>query len=413
MRPYLPVVGIGVLLFLGGCGEPDNSPGTAPTTQHETMTTASGVASSTTSPAETTFRIEVVEFAEANGVSPERAAEKLRSQGLQADALQRLYSLVGEGVIVSAAFGAEFARADELTLFVADEESVALVEGSFPDTGLDPAKTTVEVAPEEQPDDPWDWLETESYVVHEWLDSPGPHIFGTWRLIESNGATPQVPVLAGFAPVRWSLEPCSTWLGSVLTSAEGGVALTVESGNLDCGDSTQTVEALIVEVIEDSGGEFEVGFEGDQMTWTGSAGDSLLWQMDDSIDRGPPVYPPNRSEAHEKWARSPGPEMEGVWQLMEVSNEEPDAPVSLLVGVSTIGFDGLCNDFGGLFAVSADNQVGMNLSRTLMACFDSTGDVETQVNEVLAENAAMLRVSVEDDVMTWSNDRGPQMIWSR
>jgi hypothetical protein len=354
----------------------------------------------------------VVQFAEANGVSPEQASEKLRSQVLQGDALQQLYSLVGEGVIVSAAFGDDFARADELTVFVADEESVALVEDRFTDAGLDPAKTTVEVAPEEQPDDPWDWLETEPYADHVWLDSPGPHIFGAWRLVGSNGAVQQVPLLAGFG-TRWSVEACSTWLGNVLTSAEGSVVLTVDSEKLDCGDATQTVEELVVGVIAENGGEFEVGFEDDRMTWRGSAATSLVWQMDESVDSGPPVYPQNRSEAYETWAQSPAPEMEGIWHLQEVGNDDPAAPVSLFVGVSTVGFDGLCNDFEGLFAVSSEHQLGMNLYKTLMACPDPSGDVEEQLDKVLSDSDAMLRVSVDDDVMTWSNETGRQMIWFR
>jgi hypothetical protein len=149
------------------------------------------------------------------------------------------------------------------------------------------------------------------------------------------------------------------------------------------------------------------------MTWRGSTGDSLLWQMDESVDNGPPVYPQNRSEAYEMWAQSPAPHMEGIWHLLEVGNEDPAAPVSLNVGVSTISFDGLCNDFGGLFAVASDHQLGMNLSRTLEACSDSTGDVEEQLAPILLEKAAMHRVSIEDDVMTWSNETGPQMTWSR
>lgn len=376
------------------------------------MTTASGVGPSTTSPTQTTFPIEVVKFAEANGVSPEEASEKLHSQVLQADALQQLYSLVGEGVIVSAAFGDDFVRADELTLFVADEESVSLVEDRFTDAGLDPAKTTAEVAPEEQPDDPWDWLEREPYANHEWLDSPGPHIFGAWRLVGSNSAVPRVPLLAGFG-TRWSVEACSTWLGRVLTSAEGSVSLTVNSENLDCGDATETVEELVVGVIEENGGEFEVGFEGGRMTWRGSTGDSLVWQMNESMDSGPAVYPQDRSEAYEIWAHSPAPEMEGTWHVLEVGNEDPAAPVSLHVGVSTIGFGGLCNDFEGLFAVSSDHQLGMSLFQTDVLCDGPTGEVEQQLDKILMENSAMLRVSVDDIVMTWSNETGPQMIWSR
>jgi hypothetical protein len=84
MRPatrlYLHVVGFGLLLFLGGCGEPVDTPGAAQTTQDETMSTASGVGSSTTS---STFPIEVVLTAEANGTSLEEAAAILHGQGLQ------------------------------------------------------------------------------------------------------------------------------------------------------------------------------------------------------------------------------------------------------------------------------------------------------------------------------------------
>jgi hypothetical protein len=78
-----------------------------------------------------------------------------------------------------------------------------------------------------------------------------------------------------------------------------------------------------------------------------------------------------------------------------------------------MGFDGLCNDLQGLFAISTDSQLAMSLASTAMACFDATGDVETQLDQTLGENGHMLRVSVEDDLMTWSSQAGPQVVWSR
>ena len=40
-------------------------------------------------------------------------------------------------------------------------------------------------------------------------------------------------------------------------------------------------------------------------------------------------------------------------------------------------------------------------------------DVEAQLDKILVENEAMLQVSVDDDVMVWGNEGGPQLIWSR
>lgn len=131
------------------------------------------------------------------------------------------------------------------------------------------------------------------------------------------------------------------------------------------------------------------------------------------IDSGPPVYPPNRSEVLDAWDESPAPEMEGVWHLQEVGTEDPAAPVSLEIGVSTMRFDGLCNDFEGLSGISVDNQLAMSLFSTDKGCFDATGDVEAQLEETLGENGYILRVSVQNDVMTWSNQAGPQVVWSR
>lgn len=411
-RLFLSVFGLGVLLLLAGCGEPADSLGAVATTQGESIATTTSVGASAMSSTDSTFPIEVVQFAEASGLSPAEAAEILEGQRAQGEGYERLVGLVGEGLIVEAAFDEDYARADELTVFVVDEEAVAVVEDRLIEAGLDSAKTKVEVAPEAQPDDPWDWLRIEPYVEHEWLDSPGPHILGAWRLVESNGVSPPVPVLAGFG-TRWGVEACSTWLGDVLTSADGRVTISVDYESLDCDDATETVEELIVDVIAENEGEFEVGSVGDTMTWTGSAGGGFVWQMDESIDRGPHVYPPNRPEALDAWAGSPAPEMEGVWHLLEVGAEDPAAPVSLHVGVSTIRFEGLCNDLEGLFALSADNQIGLNLHQTLVDCSDSTGDVEAQLNEILGENGHLLGVSVEGDVMTWANQAEPQVIWSR
>lgn len=411
LRFCLPASWLGILLLLAGCGEPGATAGSVPTTTGENMATKS-VGPLTTSSRDSTLPIEVVQFAEASGLSPEQAAVILEGQISQNEGYERLRGLVGEGIIVEAAFHEDYARADELTVFVVDEAAVALVEDRLTEAGLDPARTTVEVAPEVLPDVPWDWLETEPFAGHAWLESPGPHILGAWQLIESNGASPQVPVLAGFG-TRWSVEACPTWLGDLLTSADGSVTITTDYERLDCGDATETVEESIVDVIAENEGEFAVGFEGDTMTWRGSGGAGLIWQIDDSIDSGPPVYPPNRSGALDAWAESMAPEMEGVWHPHEVGTEHPAAPVSLHVGVSTMRFEGLCNDLEGLFGISVDNRLAMSLYSTDMGCSDATGEVEAQLDETLGENAYILRVSVENDAMIWSNQHGPQVIWSR
>lgn len=416
--PVMAIVSFAVVigLFVGAgflFGGQDQTPATD-ATQPPSPDATQAPSPDTTQPSTTdsTYPVEVVQFAEASGLSLAEAAEILEGQMSQNQGYERLLGLVGEGIIVEAAFHEDYARADELTLFVVDEQAVALVEDRLAEAGLDPAKTTVEVAPETPPEDPFDWLDAEPFLGHDWLDSPGPHIWGAWQLVESNNASPQVPVLAGFG-TRWSVEACPTWLGDLLTTADGSVTVTVYDDSLDCGESTDTVEELIVDVVVESEGDFEVGFQNGVMTWTGAVGSDLVWQMDDSINSGPPVYPPNRSEALEAWSESPAPDMEGTWHLLQVGTEEPAAPVSLDIGVSTMGFDGLCNDLQGLFAISTDSQVAMSLASTDMACSDATGDVEAQLDQTLGENRYMLRVFVEDDVMTWSGQTGSQVVWSR
>lgn len=314
-------------------------------------------------------------------------------------------------MIVSAAFG-DFPHSDELTVFVVDEESVAVVESRLMDAGLDAAKTAVQVALEDPPYDPWDWLETEPYVGHDWLESPGPHTLGAWRLVESNGSVPPVPLLAGFGS-RWFLDECGSWLGRAITSSGGTITLTVDPENLDCRDVAEAVEDLVFSVIEENEGEFEIVSTGDRMIFQGSAGGSLVWQPDEEFEPGIPVYPRNRSEAHETWARSPAPEMEGIWQLREVSDEEPAAPVSLYVGVSTISFEGQCNDMKGFFAISTNDQIGLSLFSTAMGCSGPTGDVEEQIDALLWRDSGILQLSIDDDTMTWSTQAGLQMIWAR
>lgn len=414
------LLGVFAFLSLAACGELAETPATEtvttttiPTVVVPSTTERSAVASSTTGTPDTTFPIEVVAIAEANGVTPEEAAAILYGQAEQHDAFIRLADLVGEHVIVGSAFNEEFRRADELTVFVVDEESVALVMDRIVEVGLDPEKTTVEVAPEEQPEDLWDWLENEPYAGYDWLESPGPHIGGAWLLVESNGVAPDVRFLAGFSSARWSLELCSSWLGRYLTSVEGNVTLTVDRENLQCDEAADTVDQLLLKVLDDNGGEFAVVFEDDRMIWNGSAGGSLVWQPDESIDGGTPGYPPDRSNVYEAWQESSAPSMEGTWRLVEVGGEDPAAPVSLFVGVSTLGFEGQCNAMEGLFAVSSDSRLATNLYRTAAACGGPTQEVEEQMDEVLRESRTTLRVSVEDQTMTWETESGAQMIWSR
>jgi hypothetical protein len=403
----------GALLLLGGCGQSVDNPPSASETERTTTTETPEAGTETNLSTDTTFPQEVVQFAEANGASLEEAAALLAGQIAQNEGLARLHGLVGEGMIVGAAFG-EYPRSDELTVFVVDEEAVAIVEAHLAESGLDPARTFVEVAPEEPPYDPWNWLEGERYAGYEWLESPGPHLFGPWELVESNGVVPEVAVLGGFWD-RWSLEQCSSWVGRVLTSAEGSVTLTVDRADLECREATETVDRLLVGVIVESGGEFEVLANGeDRMVWEASTGDTLVWeQPEEFAEFAVPVYPENRAEIYETWARSPAPEMEGIWYLQEVGGEEPAAPVSINVGVSTIGFQGQCNEMDGMFAISTDHQLGMHLGRTQMQCMGPTGEVEAQMDEVLWGNDELLRVSIEDYTMTWANQAGPQMIWSR
>lgn len=344
----ISVVVLGALLLLGGCGEPADTPA-APSEPETTSTAAAAeVGTSTTGSTDTTFPIEVVKFAEATGASLEEAAALLYGQVEQGEGLQRLIGLVGDDVIVDAAFDA-YPRSDELTVFVAEEDAVAVVEASLTEAGLHPAKTFVEVGSAEPPYDPWDWQREQPYAGYEWLESPGPHLFGAWELVESNGDAPAVALLAGFGP-EWGLEACSSWLGKVVTSSEGNVTLTVDTANPDCGAATAAVEQLVLSVIRGNGSGFEVSSEGDErMTWRSPTGDTLVWQpLNEFLEPEPlfSVYPESRSEIYEIWARSPAPKMEGIWYLQEVGNEDPAAPVSINVGVSTIGFEGQCNDMG-------------------------------------------------------------------
>ena len=417
------LLGVVVLLLLAACGGSAETPATetattktattktASTETASTETMPSVVPSSTVGPPETTYPIEVVQIAEANGVTPKEAAAILHRQGEQYDALIRITDLVGQDVIAGSAFHEDLRRADELTVFVVDEESVAVVRDRLVEAGLDPDKTAVEVAPEEEPDDPWDWLEREPHTGHDWLESPGPVILGAWTLVESNGVEPDAQLLAGFSSARWSLELCSSWLGRYLTSVEGNVTLTVDRENLQCEEAAD-VEQLLFRVLDDNEGEFAVAFEDDRMIWNGSASGSLVWQPDESIDRGTPPYPPDRSNVYEAWQQSPAPHMEGIWQLEEVGGEDPAAPVTLFVGVSTLGFEGQCNAMEGLFAVSSDSRLATNLYMTAAACGGPTGEVEEQMGQVLRENDG-LQVSIEDETMIWAAESGAQMIWSR
>lgn len=68
---------------------------------------------------------------------------------------------------------------------------------------------------------------------------------------------------------------------------------------------------------------------------------------------------------------------------------------------------------GGMFAVSSDNRLALSLWSTAAGCSGPTGEVEEQMDTVLSENDQILQVSVEDDTMTWANETGPQMVWSR
>lgn len=408
------LLGILAILFATGCGDAAETPAPAPTSETTTTTTiGSVVGPSTTRPPETTFPIEMVRIAEANGLPPEEAEAILHRQQQQGDALIRLHELVGEGVIVDAAFHEDFRRADELTVFVVDEQAVAMVGDRIIEAGLDPAKTTVEVAPEQQPEGPWDWLKSEPYARHDWHGSPGPHIFGAWQLVESNDVPPEIPLVAAFVPARWSLEPCSVWMGRSFSSAKGNVTLTVDRENLHCEDATDTVEQVLLKVIEDNGGEFAISFEEERMMWAGSVGDDVVWQLDESINGWASGYPPQRSKVYDAWRQSPGPAMEGIWQLQEVGGKDPTAPVSLFVGVSTLGFEGQCNAMEGLFALSSDHRLATNLYRTAMGCGDPTEEVEEQIHRVLSQHRATLQVSVEGETMIWGSDTGPQMIWSR
>ena len=98
------------------------------------------------------------------GVTPARAQEILEAQAAASDALERLGGLLGDD-FVETAFGAEIEHADELTIYVVDEAAVEKAMSLLGKVGLDPDKTTVEVAVPKPPESPWDWQQDDPYAA--------------------------------------------------------------------------------------------------------------------------------------------------------------------------------------------------------------------------------------------------------
>ncbi len=232
-------IGLALLLVVTACGDP--APSSTPTSAPKPSDQADSSTTTNAPTTSSTYSIEVLRFAEANRLHPLEAFSILSGQAAQDEAYQRLQGIVGAGVIVSAAFGPHPEQAAEVTIFVVDEEAVALVEGLLDEAGFDISKTFVEVAPEPEPFDLWDWLEEERYASYSWLESPGPHVFGAWSLIESNGESVEQGILTGYFGTRWFLDDCQSLFGDFLTTSDGELTITVDERELRCDVPTQTI----------------------------------------------------------------------------------------------------------------------------------------------------------------------------
>ncbi len=171
-----------------------------------------------------------------------------------------------------------------------------------------------------------------------------------------------------------------------------------------------------MDVLRENEGKFEIVGGDDRMIWNGVAGGTLVWLVDDfdeSVITGLSVYPINREELLPHWLESAADDMEGPWNLSEVGGTDPAAPVSLHVGVSIISTEGMCNEAEGLFAITENDELGFWMSQTDKGCGDATEDVQYQVNEAMYSGTDLLQVSIDGETMTWSDERGPQLVWSR
>jgi hypothetical protein len=410
------VIIVGTVLVTG-CVAAQPPPSTAPTLTPPSTQPPRVDTTSTTSPAtttartpSTTFPIEIERFAEANNVTPEQAQDLLQAQQDQAQLVQRLVGLVGEDLVVDWGFFDGVLHSDRVTIRVIDERAVEVVSNRVAEVGLDPAKTRVIVAPE---DSDREWLRNEPYDHFQWLYPPGPHLYGAWRLIAIDGEAVEANLEVGFGIVRWHVEEC---LAGSFTTSSVDYSLDITLDASSCDDSVRRqLKDLLGKTIAANDGHFRISDEGGRAIWVGQAG-SLTWAHISESGTGrvldtPVVLDPS-SDAYREWMASPGPKMEGAWDLVGAGGEDPATDVTLLVNSDLWAIEGLCNTTAGRYAISTEGRLAFNGGRTLVDCGDSPSMVAEEQVFAIFGHPELFGVGFDQNRMTWSGSHG-DLVWQR
>jgi heat shock protein HslJ len=407
-----PVAGLVALaVVLVTCGQPDATAGPVTTQVTTTLpTTTQPPAEAPTTDANTsdTVSIEAEKFAEASGLTPEEAEEMLLAQAAGVDALVRLSALLGDD-LVEGAFSPDMRRADEVTLYVVDEAAVEKTLNLLGEVGLDPDKTTVEVATPQPPESVWDWQDEEPYSAYEWLEYPGPMIGGPWHLVSTDGDPAPTDLTVGLGARVWGTDACTLGDYALATLT---ATLTISIDTSDCPSDLELLDPVL-SAIRASQGRFQVSVDASHLIWTGSKGASLTWQRPDFEDEFGeiPTIADDSSSTYTSWAASLGPEVEGTWDLDRVGGETPAAPVTLDMNGSLWQINGTCNRISGVYGITTDEKLGLTGSSTQVLCMGREQTVEDQIENAFPD-PMVLDVSFDDEIMIWAGSDG-SLFWHR
>src|SRR5690606_37610618 len=111
-----------------------------------------------------------------------------------------------------------------------------------------------------------------------------------------------------FGTTEWGPLDCHTSTGRYLTSADQTVKIDIDLRAAECGDAADRIDRHLASAITEGQGSFEVGFEGQTMTWTEPEGHALVWRLHQSED----FRETASTSVLTAWLKTPTPDMEGT-----------------------------------------------------------------------------------------------------